>query len=124
MDEKKVEFIEQIKRRTKDVAIRVVKMYRELPKQQEAWVIGKQILRSATSIAANYRAACRARSAKEYYHKISIVIEETDETLFWLEILVETDIFPESKLKSLMDEVNELLAIFSKSRQTMNNKKK
>lgn len=84
-----IEFREQMKQRTKTFALRVIRLFQALPKTSEAAVIGKQLLRSATSVAANYRAACRSRSNAEFYSKISIVIVEADESLFWLEILTE-----------------------------------
>ncbi len=88
-----------------------------MPNNQTSWIIGKQILRSATSVAANYRAASRARSGKEFYSKLSIVIEETDETMFWLELIVEADIFPKEKTKDLYQELNKLLSIFMTARK-------
>ncbi len=122
MENTKQEFIEQLRNRTKQVAIRIIKMYKEMPQEQVSWILGKQIVRSSTSMAANYRAACRARSSKEYFAKISIVIEEADETQFWLELLVDTEIFKIEKLQSLMNEVQELVAIFTKSRKTLSEK--
>jgi four helix bundle protein len=104
--------------RTKLFAIRIVKLFRSLPKTEEARVIGKQILRSGTSVAANYRAVCRARSKAEFIAKIGVVVEEADETVFWLELLGETGIFETKKLVSLLLEANELLAIFAASQRT------
>ena len=78
-----IEFREQLKRRTKAFALRVIRLYQSLSNNTESQIIGKQLLRSATSVAANYRAACRSRSNAEFYSKISIVIEEADESLFW-----------------------------------------
>ncbi len=83
---------EELKRRTKAFAIRIVKLYRSLPKSEEARIMGRQILRAGTSVAANYRAVCRARSKAEFISKIGVVVEEADETVFWLEMLVETNI--------------------------------
>lgn len=111
-------YAEKLKKRTKDFAIRIVKLYRALPNTGEAKVIGNQFLRSGTAIAANYRACCRARSNAEFIAKIGIVVEENDETVFWLEMLVDCEIFPESKLKDLIQEGNELLAIFAASQTT------
>jgi four helix bundle protein len=112
----------ELKERTKDFAIRIVKLFRALPKTDEARVIGKQVLRSGTSVAANYRAACRARSRAEFIAKIGVVVEEADETVFWLELLVETDIVPPSRMNCLLDEANELLAIFAASQHTAKRK--
>ncbi|MEK6337455.1 MAG: four helix bundle protein [Acidobacteriota bacterium] len=109
---------EQLKNRTKQFAIRIVKLFRSLPKTEEARIIGKQVLRSGTSIAANYRAVCRARSKAEFIAKVGIVVEEADETVLWLELLVETDIVRENQMTSLLSESNELLAIFAASQYT------
>ena len=113
----KVEFVQLMQRRTKDMALRVIRLFRSLPKTDEARIIGRQLLRSATSVAANYRAVCRARSQAEYFAKLSIVVEETDETLFWMELLVEADIVSTTKIQNLMTETTELLAIFSTARK-------
>ena len=83
---------EILKERSKHFAIRIVRLYRALPKTDEARILGKQVLRSGTSVAANYRAFCRARSSAEFIAKIGLVVEEADETVFWLELLTETDI--------------------------------
>ncbi len=113
----KVEFVQLMQRRTKDMALRVIRLFRSLPKTDEARIIGRQLLRSATSVAANYRAVCRARSQAEYFAKLSIVVEETDETLFWMELIVEADIVSTTKIQNLMTETTELLAIFSTARK-------
>lgn len=97
----KEDFNEIMRKRTKELAIRIVKMYAKSPKNDELVIIGKQLLRSATSVAANYRAACRASSSKEFFAKICIVVEEADETLFWLEMLEESEIIAANKLVSL-----------------------
>lgn len=109
---------EELKDRTKEFAIRVVKLYRALPRTEEARVIGRQVLRSGTSMAANYRAVCRARSKAEFISKVGIVVEEADETVFWLELLVETGVVKSDKMESLLVEANELLAIFAASQRT------
>jgi len=93
-------------------------MSQALPKTREANVIGSQILRAATSTAANYRAAGRSRSKAEFIAKIGVVIEEADETVFWLELLVDSGIVPAAKLEPMLDEANQLLAIFAASRRT------
>ena len=113
----KVEFIEQFKKRTKDAALRIIRLFQSLPKTDEARIIGKQILRSGTSFAANYRAACRSRSRAEFFAKLSIVIEELDETLFWIELLVESNILKEEKSASLKQELLEILSILSHARK-------
>jgi len=119
----KVEFAELLRSRTKDFALRVIKLFQNLPKNDEAKIIGKQLLRSSTSVAANYRASCRARSDAEYYAKICIVVEEADESLFWIEILSDANIMSENKLASLKKEITELLSIFSKTKSSLKPKK-
>lgn len=109
---------EELKKRTKQFAIRIVKLFRSLPRTEEARVIGRQMLRSGTSVAANYRAVCRARSKAEFIAKVGVVVEEADETVFWLELLVETDMFSEKRMSKLLAEANELLAIFAASQYT------
>lgn len=112
---------EELKLRSKRFAIRIVRLFRSLPKTVDAQVIGKQLLRSGTSVAVNYRAVCRARSKAEFIAKIGIVVEEMDEAVFWLEMLIETGILKEEKLKDLLSEANELLAIFCASQRTAKN---
>jgi len=107
-----------LKDRTKKFALRVVKVVRSLPPGLEGRLLGNQLLRSGTSVAANYRAVCCARSLPEFLAKMAIVIEEADETAFWLEFLVDLNVIPESKLKDLISEANQLVAIFNASRTT------
>lgn len=109
---------EALKTRTKQFALRVMRVTRSLQPAPETKVIGYQLLRSGTSMAANYRAACRARSRPEFLAKLSIVIEEADESAFWLELLVESGLVGESRLRDLMSEANQLIAIFTASRST------
>lgn len=98
-------------------------MSRAIPKNDDAGrVITKQILRSGTSVAANYRASCRARSQAEFISKIGTVEEEADETTLWLELLVESGIMPARKLSALLDEANELTAIMAASRKIASGK--
>lgn len=108
----------QLKDRTKRFAIRIVMMCRALPKTDEARIVGKQLLRSATSIAANYRSVCRARSRAEFIAKIGVVVEEADETVFWLELLGDTRIVQNTSSQQILREANELLAIFAASQRT------
>lgn len=117
MDDKQNNSID-LKDRTKAFAIRIIELCRKLPDTTESRIIGKQILRSGTSIAANYRAACRARSDNEFVSKLNIVIEETDETMFWLEIISETGIIAADLLKDLYSENEEILKIMVTSRLT------
>jgi four helix bundle protein len=109
---------EELKARTRRFAVRIVRLFRALPKTDEARVLGKQVLRSGTSVGANYRAACRARSKAEFTAKMGLVVEECDETVFWLELLIETGIVRAGKLDELLREANELLAIFAASQRT------
>ena len=109
---------EELKIRTKQFAIRIVKLFRSLPRTEEARVIGKQMLRSGTYVAANYRAVCRSRSKAEFIAKVGIVVEEADETVLWLELLVDTEIVRASRMDELLIEANELLAIFAASQHT------
>jgi four helix bundle protein len=109
---------EQLRLRTKDFAIRIVRLFRALPRIAEARIIGRQVLRSGTSVASNYRAVGRARSKAEFIARIGTVVEEADETVFWLELLVDAGIVPEIRLRELRAEANGLLAIFAASQQT------
>ena len=104
-----------LRERTKQFALRVLRLYRALPARGEARVIGKQLLRSGTSVGANYRAACRARSRAEFVAKLGIVLEEADESLFWLELLQESGIIRSTLLTPLLQEANELTSIFTAS---------
>ena len=115
----KSEFADAMKLRTKKLVIRHIKLFQALPKSEEARIIGKQLLRSASSTGASYRAVCRARSKAEFFSKLSITIEEADETLFWLEILEEAGIMEEKKLASLKTETTEILKILAKARHTL-----
>lgn len=117
--EDKIEKTEELLTRTKNAALRIIRLYQRLPKSGECQVIGKQLLKSGTSMAANYRSACRARSKAEFFSKICIVVEETDETIFWIELLAEAKLISEAKIRSLHDETIELLSIFSATRKTI-----
>ena len=108
----------QLQERTKKFAIRIIKTFSRLPKDEATRIIGRQFLRSGTSLAADYRATCRARSAADFISKISVVTEETDETLFWFELLVEAELVSSKLLEPLMTECAELLKIFSTSLAT------
>jgi four helix bundle protein len=109
----------QLKERTKPFAIRIIRMLRALPKTDEARVISRQLLRAATSVAANYRAVCRARSTADFVAKMGLVVEEADETVFWLELLADAGIVQKARLEQLEREANELLAIFAASQRTV-----
>jgi four helix bundle protein len=109
----------EFKQRTKAVALRVIRLVEVLPSGGASGVIGKQLLRSATSVGANYRAACRAKSTADIIAKLSIVEEEADEYLYWMELWVESGLVTEAKLKSLMAEVNEIVAMTVQSIKTL-----
>lgn len=109
---------EDLKKRTKQFALRNIKLFQALPKTEEAKILGKQLLRSSTSVAANYRSVCSARSSAEFIAKLGIVIEEADETVFWLEILIESEIITEKQAGNLLKEANEILYIMSASKTT------
>jgi four helix bundle protein len=113
----------ELKARTKTFALRIIKLTRAIPKSDDAGrVITKQIVRSGTSVAANYRASCRARSQAEFVAKIGTVEEESDETALWLELLIESGIMPARKLSALLEEADALTAIMAASRKTASGK--
>jgi four helix bundle protein len=116
-------FSEKFKHRTKQFSIDLIKFYQELPKTGESKIIGNQMLRSGTSVAANYRAACRSRSDKEYFAKICLVIEESDEVMFWLELLKDSNIISNKTLDKLLQEAEEILKIVVTIRQKLKHKK-
>ena len=109
---------EELKKRTKQFALRIMQLVDALPKTTAGRAIGNQLVRSGTSIGANYRAACRARSKAEFIAKLGIVVEEADESAFWLELIIEGDLMKEEKVGALLEEANELTAIFVSSRKT------
>jgi four helix bundle protein len=109
---------EQMKVRTKEFAKQVISLCRQLPGTQEGRLVGGQFFRSGTSVGANYRAACRARSKADFIAKLGLVLEETDESLYWLEILAENRIVNSDLLVSITNEAKELMAIFVSSLNT------
>ena len=118
----KIQFAEVFKKRTKKFVVDNIKLYRKLPKTEEAKIVGRQLLRSSSSVGANYRAACRARSQAEFHAKLSTVVEEADESLFWMEILVEAEIIEKNTLKELYAEGSEILKVAASSRKTVSKK--
>jgi len=118
-DTEKIEFIEKFRKRTKEFSIRAIQIFKELPKNDESQIIGKQFLRSALSVGANYRAACRARSKAELFAKLSITVEETDEVVYWLEILSESKIVLLENVKDYLQEADEILRVLAKARKTL-----
>jgi len=109
---------EEMKARTKQFAKQIIKLCRLLPKSREGRLIGYQLFRAGTSVAANYRAACRARSRAEFISKLGIVEEEADESLFWLELIQELKLCQDKLVSSLMKEGNEILSIVVSSINT------
>src|SRR3954470_22955797 len=109
---------EKMKRRTKQFALRVVRMFKALPRSEESRIMGRQVLRSGTSVGANYRAACRARTVKEFASKIRVAVEEADETGYWLELLIDAEVVRKQRLDPLRKECDELLAILAASQHT------
>ena len=109
---------DNLKERTRQFALRIIRLFRSLPRKPEARIIGNQLLRSGTSVGANYRAACRSRSRNEFIAKIGIVLEEADETVYWLELLRDAGIIRAEKLSALITEANELTSIFVASLRT------
>lgn len=110
---------QEFKKRTKELALRVIKLVSSLPKNAVSEVIGKQLIRSGTSVGANYRAACRARSTADLIAKLRIVEEEADECLYWMELIVEAKLVDVANLKSIMSETNEILAMTVASIKTL-----
>ena len=109
---------EELKNRTKRFALNVVRLVDELPKNRAGNTFGGQLIRSGTSVAANYRSACRARSTADFVAKMGVVEEEADETIFWMELLIEAHVVAEEELKALMKEADEILAIIVSSIKT------
>ena len=112
------EFGERLKKRTKAFAVQIIRFYTKLPRSEEARVLGREVLRSGTSVAANYRAACRAKSNADFVSKLGTVVEEADETLFWLELFEDAELVPAAGLKPLKQVSDELVRIFSRSLAT------
>jgi four helix bundle protein len=108
----------ELQQRTKGFALRVLKLIEQLPNTIGGRVLANQVARSATSVGANYRAACRARSRAEFASKLGTVAEEADESLDWLELIRDGNFVPEKKLSSLVSEADELTAIFTAGRRT------
>jgi four helix bundle protein len=109
---------EELKDRTKKFALMIIKLVDDLPDTKAGRTIGNQIIRSGTSVGANYRTACRARSDADFISKITIVEEECDETLFWLELIVESNLLEKERLLAMIKEADELTAIFTASGKT------
>ena len=120
--EKKDKKLVDLQTRTKQYAFRIIKLTEALPKTNTARVLGNQLLRSGTSVAANYRAACRARSRAEFIAKLGIIIEEADESEFWLEMIVETALMKKERIQPLLGETKEIISIMVASRKSARKK--
>ena len=118
VESEKVVRTADLKARTKQFALRMMKMVDALPRTIQGRAIAKQIIRSATSVAANYRAACRARSRAEFIAKIGIVEEEAVESYFWLELIIDSGLLTEDRIRPLLSEAGELVAIMAASRKS------
>ena len=109
---------ETLKNRTKHFALLVIRLCRSVPRSEESRIITRQLLRSATSVAANYRSACRARSRNEFIAKIGVVLEGADETLLWLELIVAAKMLSAARVDPLLKEADELVAIMAATRKS------
>ncbi len=109
---------DEMKNRTKQFALRIIRLSRALPRSREADVLGRQVLRSGTSIGANYREAVRASSRKQFISTLEICLREGDETIYWLELLGESRLVSENRLADLLDECNQLVAIITATVRT------
>jgi four helix bundle protein len=113
-----------LKERTKSFALEIIKLVESLPKGRTADVIGRQLLDAGTSVGANYRAACRARSPADFISKMGIVEEEADETIYWMELLIEAKLVQENDISHLLREANQILAMTVSSIKTVRRKSK
>jgi four helix bundle protein len=114
---------DEMKQRTKRFALRIINLVENLPPSKKANVIGNQLLRCGTSVGANYRASCRAKSNADFIHKLSIVEEEGDESIYWMELLIESNIVSSKKLEKLIDGANQIVSIVVSSIKTSKTKR-
>jgi four helix bundle protein len=112
---------EELKERTKKFALRIINLVKALPKNNVGFVVGGQLLRCGTSVASNYRAVCRSRSRAEFISKLGVVIEEADESAFWIEIIIEAELVDQKLVENLLKEANEITAIMVASRKSASN---
>jgi len=110
---------QEFKRRTRELALRIIRLAETLPRKRTSDIIARQLIRSATSVGANYRATCRSRSTADMIAKLGIVLEEADETLYWLELLRDSGMVSSDDLSSLMAEVDEIIAMTVTSLKTL-----
>lgn len=111
------QFSEALRKRTKEIAIKTIVLTRKLPRNDEGFTIRKQLIRSSSSVAANYRAACRGRSDNEFYSKLCITVEELDESILWLELSNDLELLNESDIYPVMKEAQDLLNILATSKK-------
>jgi len=114
---------EELKERTKLFGLRIIKLVDVLPNTMAGWALGKQLIRAGTSVGANYRAACRGRSKKEFAVRLGVVLEEADESSYWLELIMDGELLPRPQVESLHQEADELAAIFFTTIRTTKNAK-
>jgi four helix bundle protein len=112
----------EFKRRTKELALRTIRLIESLPQSVTANILGKQLLRSSTSVGANYRAACRSKSIPDMINKLRIVEEEADESMYWLELIGESNTISQDRLSGLIAEFNEIVAMVVSSQKTLQNR--
>jgi len=118
-----IDFNEEFRNRTKQNAIKIISVVSDLPYTDAVGILRKQLIKAATSVAANFRAVCRARSENERFSKLCIVVEEADEVLLWIEIFVESGIIDEKKIVAEKKEAEEILKVMSAFKKTMQQKK-
>jgi len=123
-NKERTDFAEAFRQRTKKFVVDNIKLFRTLPKTEGAKIIIRQLLRSSSSVGSNYRAACRTRSQAEFHAKLSIVVEEADESAFWMEILADAEVVKPDELTYLMHEANQILKVVSASRKTVSENRK
>ena len=115
---------DELKKRTKKFALRILKLVAALPNTVQGRTVGGQLARAGTSVGSNYRAVCRSRSRAEFIARIGVVLEEADESAFWLELIIEGQLLPAKLVQSLLDEANELTGIMATSRITASSRMK
>ncbi len=115
---------DELRTRTKQFALRIIRLCHSIASSPEGRVIANQLLRCGTAVGANYWATCRARSDPDFVSKIGVVLEEADETVYWLELLVESKLIRNEKIADLLDEANQLVAIFAASKKTASQRAK
>jgi four helix bundle protein len=113
-----------LKQRTKEFALRIIRLVESLPREKISDVIGKQLLRSGTSVGANYRSACRAKSTADFISKMGTVEEEADESIYWMELLVESGLVHKDDVGELLDEADQIVAIIVSSIKTARRRKR